>query len=146
MEKQKQTLFASCASCELELNKRICMTEEGTGSKGCPTLTRKQVLIDANKEYKVQEVREFARQASIQEAECYANRHQRPYILQPTKTRIIEICDFAGKMNFGRLGLVFCIGMTKEAGIVEEILKSWGFEVISAVCKAGRTPKSIIGI
>jgi len=109
-------------------------------------LTRKQVLIEANKEYEVPEIREFARQASIQEAEGYDNRHQRPYVMQPIKTRMVEICEFAKKMGYKCLGLAFCIGMVKEAGAVEDILKAHGFEVVSVVCKAGRISKERIGI
>ena len=68
-----------------------------------PTLTQRRVLESANKEYEHRDVREFARQASIQEAECYANRHQQPYVLQPTKPRVVEICELGKKMNFRRL-------------------------------------------
>jgi uncharacterized metal-binding protein len=146
MKDKEKLLWASCASCELPPDKRICMREDGAGSRGCPTLTRKDVLEEANQEYEAAPVREFARQASRQEAECYANRHQRPYVLQPTKTRIVEICEFAEKMGYKRLGLAFCIGLTKEAEAVEEILKVNGFEVVSVLCKAGRTSKSTIGI
>jgi len=153
MKKDRNTSPPSCAACDLEVAGRICMSAEGTGSKGCPTLTRREVLIEANKEYEDPEIREFARQASIQErqasiqeSECYANRHQRPYVLQPTKTRIVEICEFAKKMAYKRLGLAFCVGLVKEASMVEDILKIHGFEVVSVLCKAGRTPKRDIGL
>jgi len=136
----------SCASCDLEFLGRICVLESGEGSKGCPTLTRTDVLSEANKEYDDPAVREFARQASIQEAECYANRDQQPYILQPTKTRLIEIIEFAQKMNYQRLGLAFCLGLTKEASAVNDILGAHGFEVVSVLCKAGRTSKNKIGL
>jgi uncharacterized metal-binding protein len=122
------------------------MNEDGKGSAGCPTLTRQDVLADSNKEYELPDQREFARQASIQEAECYANRHQRPYVMQPTKTRIVEICEFAEKMRYKHLGLAFCAGLIREARDVAEILKVRGFDVVSVVCKAGRTPKELIGI
>ena len=146
MEKGSPKSIPSCASCDLEVNRRICYAEEGVGSKGCPTLTDEKVLMEANKEYEVPEIGEFARQASIQEAECYANRHQRPYIMQPTKTRIQEICEFALKMGYKRLGLAFCIGLVKEAATIEEIFRAYGFEVVSVLCKAGRTLKEGIGI
>ena len=146
MGKGSPKSIPSCASCDLEVNRKICYTEEGVGSKGCPTLTDENVLMEANKQYEVPEIGEFARQASIQEAECYANRHQRPYIMQPTKTRIQEICEFASKMGYKRLGLAFCIGLAKEAATIEEILKAYGFEVVSVLCKAGRTLKEGIGI
>jgi uncharacterized metal-binding protein len=146
MKKGKRGPLVSCASCDLENDKRICMQEDGSGSRGCPTLTKKEVLEEADKEYDLAEIKEFARNASIQEAECYANRHQRPYTMQPTKTRITEICEFATKMGYKRLGIAFCAGLVREAGVVEDILKSYGFEVVSALCKAGRVPKERIGL
>ncbi len=136
----------SCASCEQEVKKRICFSDRGLGSKGCPTLIDKDLLVTANNEYGKREIREFARQSSIQEAECYANRDQRPYVVQPTKTRIVEVCEFSRKMGYKLLGLAFCIGLAREAGIVEKILRVHGFEVASVVCKAGRTPKEEIGV
>ena len=145
MEKGPATT-PSCASCKEEVYRRICFTEDGLGSKGCPTLTKKEVLVEANREYEVPEIRELARQSSIQEAECYANRDQRPYVIQPTKTRMVEVCEFAQKMGCKRLGLAFCIGLVREASAVERILKVRGFEVVSVVCKAGRIPKETIGV
>jgi uncharacterized metal-binding protein len=146
MSKEKKPTTPSCAACEIEIRKRICMAENGKASKGCPTLTREDVLKEANREYADEKVHEFARNASRQEAECYANRHQRPYVLQPTKTRIVEICEFAHKMGYKRLGMAFCTGLVKESYVVEEILKTHGFEVVSVLCKAGRSPKAIIGL
>ena len=146
MEKNKRKFLSSCASCTLDIHERICYTEEGTGSKRCPTLTREDVLAKANAEYEAQDICEFAHQASVQEAECYANRHQRPYVMQPIKTRIEEVSEFAKKMGYKRLGLIFCIGLAKEASVVDDIFRTYGFEVVSVVCKAGRTSKEIIGI
>ncbi|MBC8418218.1 MAG: DUF1847 domain-containing protein [Desulfobacteraceae bacterium] len=146
MDKGKQRPLPSCALCDMERKSRICYSQDGKGSRGCPTLTRVKVLAEANKEYDIDPVKDFARKASIQEAECYANRHQRPYIMQPNKTRIVEICEFAKKMGYKRLGFAFCLGLVKEAGIVAEILKDHGFEVVSVLCKAGRTSKDTIGI
>lgn len=146
MKKNKRNSLPSCASCKLGIHERICYTEEGTGSKGCPTLTREDILAKANAGYEAQGIWEFAHQASVQEAECYANRHQRPYMMQPAKTRIVEICEFAKKMGYKRLGFVFCIGLAKEARVVDEIFRAHGFEVVSVVCKAGRTSKENIGI
>ncbi len=146
MKKKRSTLAPDCAACNVPTFDRACVAEAGKSSKGCPTYTRKKVLKDSNKEYEKAEVLEFARQASIQEAECYANRHERPYVMQPTKTRMVEICEFAEKMGYRRLGLAFCLGLAKEAAVVEEILKKKGFEVISVLCKAGRTPKEELGL
>jgi uncharacterized metal-binding protein len=136
----------ACAACGRPVAQKICFSGAGVGSKGCPTLAHKGVLEEANREYEHPEVREFARQASIQEAECYANRQERPYVMQPTKTRIVEIIEFARRMGYRRLGMAFCLGLVKEAALVEEILIGQGFEIISAICKAGRTDKGKIGI
>jgi uncharacterized metal-binding protein len=146
MKRKQSTQAPSCASCGYEASKRACRIDKGLASKGCPTWTHGDVLEEACREYEVDETREFALQASRQEAECYANRHQRPYVMQPSKTRIVEICEFARKMGYKRLGLAFCIGLTREAAVVDEILKVHGFEVVSVICKAGRTPKESIGI
>jgi uncharacterized metal-binding protein len=146
MAKRKPHHSPSCAACEVDRSNRICMTEAGKSSKGCPTLTRNEVLAAANREYHDPQTLEFARQASIQEAECYANRHQRPYVMQPSKTRIVEICEFAQRMGYKRLGIAFCAGLVNEAAVVEKILKKKGFEVISVLCKAGRTPKEQIDL
>lgn len=146
MKKSESKLYPTCASCGLERPDRICMDKSGKGSRGCPTLTRDQLLAEANQEYEIPETREFARQASIQEAECYINRHQKPYIMQPAKTRIIEVCEFAEKMNYKRLGIAFCMGLVKEAAVVEEVFKDRGFQMVSVLCKAGGTPKEMIGI
>jgi uncharacterized metal-binding protein len=135
-----------CGACGFPMPQRICFSANGSASKGCPTLTQKAVLASANREYKKPGVHEFARQASLQEAACYANRHERPYVMQPTKTRLLEIGEFAERMGYRRLGLAFCIGLAQEAARVEEVFKIWGFEVVSAVCKAGKTSKSLIGI
>ncbi|RJP17648.1 MAG: DUF1847 domain-containing protein [Candidatus Abyssobacteria bacterium SURF_5] len=136
----------SCAACDLDLMSRACVFDTGQGSKGCPTLTRADILDEANKEYDDPVIGEFARQASIQEGECYANRDQQPYVLQPTKTRLIELIEFAKKMNYQRLGLAFCIGLVREADVVNTILEGHGFEVVSVLCKAGRTSKDKIGL
>lgn len=136
----------SCASCEHDTSKRACRVEGGPASKGCPTLLHKEILSEANACYQEPDIREFARQASRQEGECYANRHQRPYVMQPIKPRILEICEFAKKMGYRKLGLAFCIGLAREAKAVEEVFQLHGFQVVSVVCKAGRTPKEFIGI
>lgn len=142
----KDRPLPACAACGHQPPQRVCMTPDGLGSPGCPTLTGQEALQQANAHYQDPAVGEFARQASIQEAECYANRHQRPYVMQPTKTRLVEIAEFAGKMGYSRLGLAFCIGLAGEAARVAEILTARGLEVVSAVCKSGRTSKEFLGL
>jgi len=142
---EKKQIQPKCASCELEIPQRACFDKNGKGGKHCPSLTGKSQLALANDEYK-EDIKEFARQASLQEASCYANRDQSPYIMQPTKTRIIEICEFADRMDYRKLGLAFCLGLSKEARVVDDIFKQHGFDVLSICCKAGKTSKKHLDI
>ena len=63
-----------------------------------------------------------------------------------TKTRIIEIIDFAKEMGYKKLGLAFCVGLSKEALITTQILKEHGFDVESIICKVGSVNRDLIGI
>jgi uncharacterized metal-binding protein len=146
MTDKKKKLSAACAACEIPAGGKICFSENGQGAKGCPTLIHEALLEETRKIYEDPEIFEFARNASIQEGECYINKIENPFVLEPTKTRITEICEFAHKMNYKRLGLAFCIGLTNEAAIVDKILKKNGFEVVSVVCKAGRALKEELDI
>jgi|GEM_PF-5624728 len=53
----------------------VCREEKGRGPEFCTTQNLSQVVAEAVAEYDRPEVRRFARNASVQEAECYANRH-----------------------------------------------------------------------
>jgi len=53
---------------------------------------------------------------------------------------------FAEKMAYKRLGIAFCIGLRKEAGVVEKVFSAAGFDVISVVCKVGGISKEQIGV
>ncbi len=142
----KKSISPDCAACSLTAREKVCFTPEGTGAKGCPTLGHKSLRKKAQEVYREPEIMEFARQASIQEGECYVGRDQKPFAMHPTKPRILEICEFARKMGYTSLGLVFCMGLVKEAAIVDQILKKQGFDVVSVICKAGSEPKESIGI
>lgn len=140
----KNNLVSMCSKCNVDT--KICRTESGRGPASCPTFTREAVVRRAMKEYEKPEIREFARQASIQEGECYANRGVDPYIRHPVKPRAQETCEFAKKMGFKKIGIAFCSGLQREFSILTNILEAQGFEVVSVVCKAGRTPKEFIGV
>lgn len=137
---------AACASCDHMIPKRACMNPKGVGATGCPTLIQSELVDKVRDIYAEPDIYHFAQEASRQEAHGYANRHERPYVLQPQKTRIQEICEFAEKMGYTRLGLAFCLGLSQEAAMVEKIFRNQGFDVVSVVCKAGRVSKETIGI
>ena len=142
----KTIATARCAACTIRAREKSCLNPAGKGIKGCPTLNKRSLAEEAREEYRKKEIGEFARQASIQEGECYAHRDQQPYIPHPTKPRIQEICEFAHKMGYTRLGLAYCDGLAREAALVVEILEAQGFDVVSVICKVGSIPKEEIGI
>lgn len=143
---QKKKTGSNCALCSIELRQRICINPEGRPSANCPTVSAKNTVEKARKEYQRPENYEFARNASIQEGECYADKDRKPYTMHPVKPRILEIAEFAKKMGYRRLGLAFCAGLAREAEKVVNFYEKKGFEVVSIICKAGCIPKEEIGI
>ncbi len=135
-----------CASCSIPDREKICLTSKGRGPEFCPTVHNKEALHEARQLLLDSETREFARQASIQEAECYIHRDRKPFVVHPVKPRLQETIEFARRMNFKRLGIVFCDGLRREASAVARVLKKQAFEVVSVVCKVGGVPKEEIGI
>jgi uncharacterized metal-binding protein len=133
-----------CAKCQIK--EKACITKEGRGPENCPTINLGELIQNTLKEYERPDIYEFAKMASIQEAECYINRHIHPYILHPVKPRVQEVCEFALKMGYKKLGIAFCAGLFNEALSLQRILEAQGFEVVSVVCKVGATPKETIGI
>jgi uncharacterized metal-binding protein len=146
MKKESKAVKVQCAECPHPPPERACMKPGGKTSKGCPTVSKKTLKRKAKKEYQADPIAEFALKASIQEGECYAGREERPYVMHPVKPRILEIFEFAEKMGYKKIGLVFCIGLAKEAVTVNQLLMNHDFEVTSVACKAGGVPKEEIGI
>jgi uncharacterized metal-binding protein len=140
----KKPAPSQCALCSAK--NRVCLVENGEGPLSCPTKEDIIVINKALKEYEKPEIQKFAQMASLQEAECYTNRHLKPYVLHPVKPRVQEICEFAKKMSYKKIGVAFCAGLYSEARTLSKILKAQGFKVISIVCKVGGTPKENIGI
>lgn len=61
------------------------------------------------------------------------------------ETRLGEIMLFAEELGFRKLGLAFCVGLSAEAKIIEEIL-SRKFEVFSVCCKNSGIAKKTFGL
>jgi len=138
---------AHCARCKIPRSKRVCLIKEGgKGPAFCPTLNYQDLILEVTQAYQAPDLKDFARLASVQEAECYANRKPGPYVLQPTKCRVQETVEFAQKLGFNKLGIAFCGGLQKEAGLLSDVLESQGFELASVGCNAGGVPKENIGI
>lgn len=131
-----------CARCDAPM----CATEQyevGSPNVRCPTRVKRDVIEQAVSEYQKPDVFEFARQASIQEYECYM---RLPEGVTPRNPRIEEVVRFSKKMGYKKLGVAFCVGLKREAEMLNTILGNRGFTVSSVCCKLGGTPKEEIGI
>ncbi len=109
----------------------------------CPMRVMPDVLEKVKSEYQRPEVAEFARQASIQEFECYEHT---PDGMRTKNPRILELIQFSRKNGYKKLGVAFCGGLAKEAQMLTDVLENKGFEVVSVCCKVGAVPKESIGL
>ena len=135
--------MSSCAKCPPHYTKRRCNIENGKGLAFCPTLHKKELLEESMRKYDNPATLKFAQNASIQEGEGYQEIEGK---VRAVKPRLLEIAEFATKMQYKVLGFIFCEGLADEAKTVDRYFGDQGFEVVSIVCKAGRTPKEQIGI
>ena len=141
--------YPMCAHCPT----RVCENQGSKASEGppslekapafCPMKLMPEVFKGSSAEYNKPEVREFARLASIQEAECY---ERLPDGLRTRLPRIEELIQFSRKCGYKRIGIAHCAGLFKEAGLLTGILENNGFEVVSVQCKTGAVPKESIGL
>jgi len=136
----------NCAICPFKMSDRLCKNEDGKAPPFCPTKNKQALTRECLNEYRKADILEFAKQAAIQESDGYTNREQGYEHLRPSKSRIEEIIGFSKKMNYKRLGLAFCIGLRKEAKVVENLLSNRDFVVISVACKVGRIPKEKVDV
>jgi uncharacterized metal-binding protein len=124
-----------CAYCPP--NVRACRLGE-TEQRGpgfCPTNVDCDGIACARAEYDDPEIQRFARASAEVEAEGYCE-----------WTRVEEICAFARKMGYKKLGIATCISFVDLARTLSQIFESHGFEVASVACKHGEVPKEEIGL
>ena len=95
-----------------------CENKECRDGKDCFSRARnhKQLYQDSH-------IRELHRAASAIEGRHYGK-----------ETRLGEVILLAKELGYQRIGLAFCIGLSEEAKVVDEILANH-FEVVSVCCK-----------
>ena len=120
-----------CATCPYDWSERWCRSAKGKAPADCPSLRMRDLAETSVACMAAEPCHEFAKQASLQEASCYGGREAGYGAVVPLKPRIVELVEFARRMDYHRLGLAFCIGLRAEAGVVHEILATNGFEVAS---------------
>jgi len=59
--------------------------------------------------------------------------------------RLAEIIYFGGELGATKVGLAFCVGLSEEARVIDEILREH-FEVLSVCCKACGIDKASFGL
>jgi len=136
----------NCARCPFQLADRVCRNKNGKHPGNCPTANQPQLAADMLQEYAAPANCEFARQASLQEKDGYANRELGYARVRPAKPRIEEIFDFISRMGYQKIGMAFCMGLQREAAIVGKLFAARGLELVSVICKVGRIPKEELGL
>lgn len=61
-------------------------------------------------------------------------------------SRVEETMEFADRIGAKKLGIAYCVGLKREAGIVTRIYEENGFDVAAVCCKTGSIPKEEIGL
>ena len=124
-----------CAYCPSTV--RACRQGEAEerGPGFCPSKMDHEGIDLAVVAYEDPDVRRIAQASALVESEGYCK-----------WTRVEEICAFAKKMGFTKIGIATCISFVDLARTLSGILESHGFEVASAACKNGGVPKEAIGL
>ena len=104
--------------------------------KFCPMAgSGTEALARVRERYDEPEIQRLAKASAQTEASGYC---QWP--------RVQETMDFANRIGAKHLGIAHCIGLAREAKMLQEILEANGFEVESVCCKVGMIPKEEIGL
>jgi len=124
----------TCAKCGV----KSCLSEDKEYPKNCMSVKalENSMVTEALREYDNNEqILTIARAAAAVEAEYYCK-----------APRAEEVVRFAEKMNYKKIGLAACAGLTREARIFAEILEAADLIPCGVVCKVGRVDKPHIGI
>lgn len=119
----------TCADCGMK-NCEACDFEHLP--KICPTRENEQ---DRFKNMYSEEDKKIAHAAALTEAAGYC-RH----------TRLEETMAFAYRMGYKKIGIGFCVGLSREAAALAKVLRENGFEVEAVSCKCGSVSKEFIGV
>jgi uncharacterized metal-binding protein len=124
-----------CAYCPATV--RACRDgeDDGRGPGFCPSKVKPEALDAARQLYEDPFLRRVAQESARVEAEGYCK-----------WTRVEEICHFAKKMGFTKIGIATCISFLDHAKTLGQVLESHGFDVASACCKNHGIPKEEIGL
>ena len=123
-----------CATCGI----KACSLEPGSKDPPlfCPS-ERETEILDSVRDTYAQD--EETRRLAIASARVEAEGYQK-------WPRVQEVMAFARQLGVDKLGIATCIGLIREAEMLQEILEINGFSVFSVCCKVGSIPKEDIGL
>lgn len=128
----KEEIHRSCIDCRVT----NCDRMERQYPAFCPTEHGDKTVLDAAlRLYEEPENACAARASAEVEAEFYGK-----------YTRLEETAAFAAKLGVEKIGIATCVGLIRESQMVAKFFRHKGFEVVGLACKAGVTPKSVIGV
>ncbi len=110
-----------CANCQT----RTCITGTGEMPAGCPERHREK----------------FEPQDSEKAFVEYAQQ-----IRDKNFDRLTELIEYAGFMEYTKIGLAGCIGLHDELRVISGLLQKAGFTVSSVMCKTGSLQKKFVGV
>ena len=111
-----------CAACPFKREERLCCVPGGKHPPDCPSAAHTDLVEKSRRTYAQPDIRHFARQAARVERHSYAKLPDGGRM--PCRPRILEIVAFARAMGYHRLGLLFCIGLRREAAGAAEIFEA----------------------
>ena len=125
----------ACADCPATV--RACRTGDAPvrGPGFCPSKVDSAAQARARARYDDPVIRRLAQESARVESAGYCK-----------WTRVEEVIELARSMGWHRIGIACCISLVDLAHVLEGILQSHGFEVVSAACKNGSIPKEELGL
>lgn len=123
-----------CAICRVQ----ACHEEPGAKPQPvfCPAAHESDALVETRQVYSTDmETQRLSRAAAQVEAAGYCR-----------WPRVQDTMEFARRIGASHLGIATCVGLVREAGILQKILEANGFQVSSVCCKVDSIPKEEIGL
>lgn len=127
--------YPGCAYCPPSV--QACRQGESKerGPGFCPSKVDQEAIDAAREKYEDPFWLRVAQESARVESEGYCQ-----------WSRVEEICVFAKRMGFKKIGIATCISFVDQARTLSAILESHGFEVTSAACKNGGIAKEEVGL